>query len=128
MSKHPLIPPESLVPIQAELLHRIDRLDPPPAVDVREGEAGEALARSLLFEHWPDLVGGSEELDRERLLYNRYYWFVRFVALWQAAHGYDAGLEQQAFQMVEQADMQLDWDLLQQLDARARQGIAGLCP
>ena len=95
---------------------------------MREGEAGEALARSLLFEHWPDLVGGSEELDRERLLYNRYYWFVRFVALWQAAHGYDAGLEQQAFQMVEQADMQLDWDLLQQLDARARQGIAGLCP
>lgn len=122
MPKDPLIPPETLVPIQAELLRRIDQLDLPLAVDVREGEAGEALARSLLFEYWPDLLGGSEELDRERLLYNRYYWFVRFVAIWQAAHGYDAGLEQQAFLMVEQADMQLDWDLLQQLDARARRG------
>lgn len=124
MSKDPLIPPETLVPIQSELLRRIDQLDPPLAVDVREGEAGEALARSLLFEHWPDLLGGGEGLDRERLLYNRYYWFVRFVALWQAAHGYDAGLEQQVFQMVERADTQLDWDLLKQLDARARHGVA----
>lgn len=121
MAEDPLIPAENLVPLQARLLSRIDQLDPPLAVNVREGEAGEALARSLLFERWPDLLDGAENLDSTRLLYNRYYWFVRFKTLWQAAHGYDAGLEQQAFKMLENADANLDWKLLEELDTRAQQ-------
>src|SRR5947208_683299 len=127
MAEDPLVPPETLVSVHAELLRRIDRLDPPLAVNVREGEAGEALARSLLFEHWPELLGAGEAPDPQRLFYNRYYWFVRFVALRQAADGYDAGLEQQAFKMLEEADREVDWEvdweLLGQLDARARQSV-----
>lgn len=123
MSDDALIPVKTLLPLHAEVLRRIDRLDPPLAVDVREGEAGEALVRSLLFERWPELLGGSEALDPARLLYNRYYWFVRFITLWQAAHGSNAGLEQQADHILEHTSLDLDWDLLQELETRARQGV-----
>jgi hypothetical protein len=115
-----LIPVDTLAPAQAELLRRIDLLNPPLAVDPRGGDAGEALARSLLFERWPDLLAG-ETLDQKRRFYNRYFWFTRFVTLWQAQHGSDAGLEQQAFKLLEQAGPDVDWDLVQRLDERARQ-------
>jgi hypothetical protein len=100
----------------------MSQLDPPLAVEVTDDEAGEALARSMLFERWPDLLPADEGSDRERLFYNRYYWFLRFISLWQAAHGYDAGLEQQAFRILEEAEFSVDWDVIQRLDARARQG------
>lgn len=88
------------------------------AIDVStEGDAGVALARALLFEHWRELAG---ELDSSTAFYNRYFWFVRFATLWQAAHGYDAGIEQQAFQLTDEADFDLDWDLLEELNTRAR--------
>lgn len=107
-----------------ELLARIDRLDPPVAIDVRAGRAGEALARSLLFEHFPALVegvAGTGPLDDEVRFCNRYFWFVRFVALRQADHGPDAGLDQQAFTLLSEAPPGIDWALLEQLDTAARQ-------
>lgn len=120
MYDDPLIPPSSLVPLHAELLRRINTMNPSLSVDVMEGEAGEALARSLLFEHWPDMLEGYA-LDAKRIFYNRYYWFVRFVSLRQATHGYDAGLAQQAFQQIEGLSFDVEWDLLQELDTRARE-------
>jgi hypothetical protein len=85
--------------------------------ELLEGEAGDALICSLLFERWPELVG---PLDAAARLSNRYFWFVRFVALWTAGHGPDAGLEQQAHQVLEQADCDVDWALIERLDAMAR--------
>ena len=46
---------------------------------------------------------------------------MRFKTLMQAANGYDAGLEDQAHQILADAAVDLDWDLLQELDASARQ-------
>jgi hypothetical protein len=54
-----------------------------------DDEAARALARSLLFAHWPELAG--VEADVARCLYNRYFWFVRFVTLHRRTHGPDAG-------------------------------------
>jgi hypothetical protein len=86
------------------------------------GPPGEAYARSLLFERWPELIV-EEPVDPARSFYNRYFWFVRFAALWQAAHGHDAGLEQQVFQLLEQVDFDIDWDVVQELEARAKQHL-----
>jgi hypothetical protein len=122
MLPDPLVPTSALPLDLPELWRRLDQLDPPLSIDVRASKAGEALVRSLLFEHWPDLIAG-EALELERRFYNRYFWFARVVALWQAEHGSDAGLEQQLFQMTEQADFPIDWDLLQELDARAKQEL-----
>jgi hypothetical protein len=120
MANDLLIPIGVLAPHHPELLRRIAQLDPPPSADLMSGMPGEAYARSLLFERWPELVV-EEPVDPARSFYNRYYWFARFAALWQAAHGHDAGLEQQVFQLLEQADFDIDWDVVQELDARAKQ-------
>jgi hypothetical protein len=47
------------------------------------------------------------------LFYNRYYWFKRFAKLHQAAHGYDAGIEDQASQLLEHAPPDADWSTIE---------------
>lgn len=89
-----------------------------PGVALDPGGVGEALAWSLLFERWPELLPGSP-IDRESAFYNQYFWFKRFVMLKQERDGYDAGLEQQVFQLLEQPGFALDWSLIEQLDAEA---------
>jgi hypothetical protein len=116
MSEHPIVPVETLSPVKEELFARIAQLT--PAWEIEPGETGEALAWSLLFEHWPDLVPGPR-LDPKTAFYNQYFWFKRFATLKQQKDGYDAGLEQQAFQLFEHSELDLDWELLGQLDAEA---------
>jgi hypothetical protein len=122
MSNDPLIPISVLAQHHSELLRRIEQVDSPPSAGLMSGASGEAYARSLLFERWPELVIEGP-VDSARSFYNRYFWFARFAALWQAAHGYDAGLEQQVFHLLEQADFDIDWDVVQELDARAKQDL-----
>ncbi|MBL8936758.1 MAG: hypothetical protein JNM69_19520 [Archangium sp.] len=80
------------------------------------GRSGEALLLSMLFERWPELVAG---LSVETRFYNRYFWFLRFVALHTDTHGPDAGLQQQAFQLLESAEFDVDSELLQQIETEA---------
>jgi hypothetical protein len=120
----PVITPDVLEPgLRTEVIRRIDALDLNLIVDVRShDEATLAQVRALLFEHWPELVG--ETLTAERSLLNRYYWFVRFITLWQQKYGYNAGMEQQAFRIIEALDRagpEVDWNLVEELDKRARQ-------
>jgi hypothetical protein len=116
MSKEPLVPQDTLSRVKSELYARIAQLTPGVALD--PGNVGEALAWSLLFDRWPDLLPGLP-INREDAFYNQYFWFKRFATLKQERDGYDAGLEQQAFQLLEQPDFDLDWALIEQLDAEA---------
>lgn len=123
MSKNdPLTPIRVLAQHHPDLLRRIEQINPRPSAELMSGPPGEALARSLLFERWPELVL-EEPVDPVRRFYNRYFWFVRFAAMWQAAHGHDAGLEQQVFQLLEEADVDIDWDVIQELDGLAKQDL-----
>jgi hypothetical protein len=67
-------------------------------------------------------AAGLGELDAATLFYNRYYWFRRFVAAREAALGPDAGLEQQAFKMLEAAPEDVDWSVLGMIDQRLTSG------
>lgn len=116
MSVNLLVPQETLSQVKDELYARIAQLT--PNIDPGTGAIGEALAWSLLFELWPDLLPGSP-IDHETAFYNQYFWFKRFATLKQAREGYDAGLEQQTFQLLEQPEFDLDWSLIEQLDAEA---------
>lgn len=102
--------------VKNELYARVAQLT--PSVPLDAGDVGEALAWSLLFERWPDLLPGSP-IDRESAFYNQYFWFKRFATLKQERDGYDAGLEQQVFRLLEQPDFDLDWSLIEQIDAEA---------
>jgi hypothetical protein len=116
MSEFSPVAIETLSRVKDQLVARLAQLTPPIALE--EGEVGDALGWSLLFEHWPELVP-SPPLDRENVFYNRYFWFKRFATLQQKRDGYDAGLEQQVFQILEYADFDVDWELVERLDAQA---------
>ncbi len=116
MSKFSPVAVEMLSGVKDELITRLAQLT--PSRELEEGEAGDALGWSFLFEHWPELVPGPP-LNPENAFYNRYFWFRRFATL-QQKRGSDAGLEQQVFQMLEHADLDLDWELLEQIDAEAQ--------
>ena len=113
-----LMPIEKLAPLDGAALRRLDAAEPSLSDWAREGEAGKALVRSFMFERWPELLG--DAVDPERLFYNRYFWFLRFATLRQAAHGPDAGLEQQAFKMLEYPEFDVDFQVVNELVARAR--------
>jgi len=55
---------------------------------------------------------GLGEIDEERAFYNAYYWFGRFVQAQIAEHGPDAGLEQQAHQLLEHSPIHLDGEVM----------------
>src|SRR4051812_39942683 len=81
--------------------HRVSKTD---------GEAEVALRYFLVFsEQGAATTAGLGTFSEAQLFYNRYYWFSRFAKLHQAAHGYDAGIEDQASQMLERAPAEVDW-------------------
>ncbi len=63
---------------------------------------GRALKVYVLLTEAPELL---EDLGAgaERVLWSRYYWLLRFAKLHRAAEGDDAGIEQQTFQLLEEA-------------------------
>jgi len=78
--------------------------------ELDDAEYGSAFLFYLLFSD-PGMLSrvGLAGLGEQRILYNRYYWFLMFSKLFVKRHGPDAGLEQQAFQLLEQASSGLDW-------------------
>jgi hypothetical protein len=124
MTTDPLIPSDVLPGLTgragqaSELLSRIQQLDPPLDIDLTR-PSGHALALAMMFERWPDLIPGHAP-DPAQRLYNEYFWFRRFANLWQAEHGFDAGIEQQANDVLGRAEGEVDWNLILQLDERAR--------
>jgi hypothetical protein len=63
---------------------------------------------------------GFEGLDPTALFYNRYYWFKRFVKQRASSRGFDAGLEQQAFKLLEAAPADVGWSIIEAVDALAQ--------
>lgn len=80
--------------------------------------SGEALAHALLFEHWPELI--DPLLDPIVALYNQYYWFARYVASRTRDVGEDAGLEQQLFDILATTGLELDYEVVESIEQRAR--------
>jgi hypothetical protein len=62
--------------------------------------AGRSLRNYAVLTERPELVAGLGLTDDERF-WSRYYWLARFAREWQAAVGYDAGLEQAVFKLLE---------------------------
>lgn len=83
-----------------------------------------ALDEALLFyrtlsDSPKALPAGLSDSD---LLYARYFWLNRYLLESERIHGFDAGLRQQAWQLLEQSPVPLDWSRVEALDARAAAG------
>jgi hypothetical protein len=62
--------------------------------------AGRCLRNYVVLTGRSEWIGGLALTEGERF-WSRYYWYVRFAREWQAAVGYDAGLEQSVFKLLE---------------------------
>ena len=85
-----------------------------PSLSKNDANYGPALRYFLLFSE-PELLARVDlgaPMDAVTAFYNQYYWFKRFVQLHHKEHGPDAGLDQQAFQLLESAPEGVDWDVL----------------
>ncbi|WP_020470719.1 hypothetical protein [Zavarzinella formosa] len=62
--------------------------------------AGRSLRNYVVLTDCPELAA-KLKLTNDEQFWSRYYWYARFSREWQAAKGYDAGLEQSVFKLLE---------------------------
>jgi hypothetical protein len=86
-------------------------------VDVDDEDCGEAFCYYMLFTHCPSLLQDQIKLDEEVIFYNRYFWFLRTIKAYKSRYGTDAGMEQQAFQLLEYPPCRLDLELIAHIDS-----------
>lgn len=55
------------------------------------------------------------QLSVEAIFYNRYYWILIFAKRYQSKFGKDAGIEQQAFKVLETAPPSVDWKAVEEI-------------
>lgn len=128
MTNRFLIPVSDLASKEATVRERMATLGGPNfRIDPNDSSCGESLVYYSLFTNWPELLGNSVcGLTTSVIFYNRYYWFLHLIRLWQELHGHDAGMEQQAFQLLESAaaeGMELDWDVLQEIERQVGDSV-----
>jgi hypothetical protein len=81
---------------------------------LRHPTAGRCLWNYIVLSGFPELIDGLR-LSEEELFWSRYYWLARLAREWQGVVGYDAGLEQQVFRLLESAAV--DYDPLPEVEA-----------
>lgn len=92
------------------------------SVDFDDPDFGSAFVYYLFFSHHPSVSSVlGVDLNDEEKFYNAYYWFQRFIRLYMDKHGYDAGLEQQAFKMLEEVNFDLDFEVVAMIDNKAKE-------
>lgn len=82
-----------------------------------------ALVRHFLFSN-ADIRQrvGFGSLSNVKAFYNSYYWFLIFANRYQSKNGYDAGIEQGSFKMLEQMPPDADWKVVEEIaEAASRQ-------
>jgi hypothetical protein len=115
--ENPVVPESTLTALGHEIKTAVAEYRQLYSVDVEDPDYGSAFTNYLLFvqnQSAHKILG--IELDHNARFYNAYYWFQSFVKLHTLKHGHDAGLEQQAFKMLEEADFDLDLEIIDMID------------
>lgn len=80
---------------------------------------------NLLYNYWHFLQEYEKELavtknkSLEIIIYSKYYWFSRLADRFFEVYGFDAGIEQQQFKIVEEMDQRIDnvdWNFVERLN------------
>jgi hypothetical protein len=118
-----IVPKTLLLQVDPQLLERIGTGVVRLALDPHDEIYGEPLRYYLLFTYWPELLADHlPAFGNKELCANRYYWFSRLVHLFKSAHGPDAGLDQQLFQLLEECSSVLSWEEIQEIEGAAQAG------
>ena len=71
----------------------------------------------FLNEHEEELKV-AKDITLETILYSKYYWFSRLTDRFHEVFGFDAGIDQQQFMIVEEMEQRLDnvdWNFIEML-------------
>src|SRR5436309_2843797 len=89
------------------------------SINLDDDSYGEAFQNYLVFSHCSSFIRDKRpDANDTIMLYNRYYWFLTFSKFYMKKHGYDAGMEQQAFKLLETAEGELNWEVIAELIRR----------
>jgi hypothetical protein len=110
-----LIPEDKLI-VNDALLARLLGKNPRVRWSEMDWYVKEAYARyaALLDEDLRSYFGVAD-LSEVIAFYNAYYWSLVFLKRYDARYGFDAGIEQQAFKLLECAPVDVDWGIVEDL-------------
>ena len=115
----PIIQERDLIEADQFIRRLIEQRNTTDLAVVNNDLYGPAFRRYVLFSEPMIPAGCGVPIQTEAVrFYNRYYWFLLFVKLYQARHGFDAGVEQQAFGLLENAGIDIDWAYVEELSRR----------
>jgi len=63
---------------------------------------------------------GVRDLAEPIAFYNAYYWALVFAKRYEARYGFDAGVEQEAFKVLERAPANVDWQAVEHVNQAAQ--------
>lgn len=111
-----LIPERILAQVDQDLKRVLAFSGEAFAVDPDDAGYGTAFRRHLLFSRWSSLLEAvGVHLTAEVRLYNSYYWMLKCSKLYGLRTGYDARIEQDVFKVIENADCNVDWVVVEQI-------------
>src|SRR5690606_15154075 len=84
---------------------------------------GSALKYFLVLLYWPLFHEEKVAFTDNQIFYNKYYWFLKYLRLREIQRGPDAGLEQQAFKMIEQPEIDVDWMIIEEIHERIQKEL-----
>ncbi len=79
---------------------------------------GHSLKVYLLLTYMMSFIKIEENINKEDIFYNRYFWFSRFTKLKEKIEGYDPGINQQMVRLLEEVDyndLEIDWNFIQKI-------------
>ena len=89
------------------------------SIKSKDKEAEEYLRNYTLLEKFPEKFENETALN---LFYNKYYFFLSYSFTIQKNNGFDAGIEQQEFKILEQGEhfKDIDWEVVEDIANRIK--------
>ncbi|WP_316572906.1 hypothetical protein [Neobacillus sp. YIM B06451] len=106
---------------QLELLYQTfhHKLDLTNIITIDDEELEKVLHYFLILNEFSHEITAGSSFTTEQILYSQYYWFVYFKNRYFSMYGYDGGMDQQAFHLIEHIAYELNdevnWDFLEQI-------------
>ena len=96
------------------------QLDESNSIQTGDTSLEKILKHYLFLQQCIEEITSQFSVTKEEVLYSQYYWLVHFKNQYFAKVGYDAGIEQQVFFLMEhltsELDGDVDWSLLEEIE------------
>lgn len=95
-------------------------LDESNIIVLEDEELSKLLKYYLFLQQFVQDIITHSSFTHEEILYSQYYWFVHFKKLYFSKVGYDGGMDQQAYLLMEKLSTELegnvDWHLIEEIE------------